>query len=316
MYWESWRDCEKMGYSLKRMGKESGSIRGIQNKPIKLLAGTLTFAGLLAAVACALRSGPIITGSDSGTITEQSAVYECTRADLNISSQNANEVNLSLLDNDYTITDAGDYLFCGEYNGQICIDAEEQIVHLILKDVDIKSKVGPAISIKSAGKVIITVEQDTVNTIQDCTIYREKDKEDAAIYSCCDLTVNGSGILNVYGFYDNAIHSRDVVKILDSELYIQAQGNGIQGNDGIWIKTEQLDIECKKSGLRSTKTGNGEKGTIEIADGRVSIIAGRYAIHSSNNLYIHDCSVWSNSVLEERNVSGDSYLMEGCIENE
>lgn len=251
----------------------------------------------------------------SGAV-EYEPVYPCTRADLNTDMEKAAEIDLSKADMNYTITDAGSYLLYGDYEGQICVDAEEQIVHLFLKNVNLVSPSGPAIDIRAAGKVIITLAEGTSNTIQDKAYYRKRDEGDAAVYSTCDLTINGGGVLTVHGFYDKGIHSRDIVKILGGEIAVQAKGNGIQGNDGMRIEPAALSVESEGCGLYSKKTGNENKGTIEITGGDIRIIAGQNAISSSNNLYVNNCSLWSNSVLDAFHVSGSAHLTEGCIEDE
>lgn len=247
---------------------------------------------------------------------EYGSNYPYTRADFNTVPENALEINLSQMDVEYTITDAGDYLLYGDYEGRICIDAEEQIVHLFLNNVNIMSPSGPAIDIQAAGKVIITVMDNTSNAIQDKAYYRKQDEEDAAIYSNCDLSFNGNGVLSVYGLYNKGIHSKDIIKILGGDISIQAKGDGIQGNDGICLSPTTLSIESEGHGLYTKKTGNENKGTIEISGGDIQIIAGENAVSSSKDLYVSNCSLWINSVLDAFHVSGSAYLMEGCIENE
>ena len=247
---------------------------------------------------------------------EYDSGYSCTRIDQDTSYEEAVEVDLSQVKEDYTITDAGSYLLYGDYEGQICVDAEEQIVHLILKNAKIDSLSGSAIDIRSAGKVVITLMENSTNVIRDNAHYRGREDGDAAIYSACDLTINGLGGLEVYGFYDHGIHSRDIVKILGGEIFVQAKGNGIQGNDGMVVCPSVLSIESEENGLYSKKTGNDKKGTIDIFGGEISIIAGAYAVSASQDLYVRDCSIWSNAVLGPLYVAGEEYLMEGCWENE
>lgn len=247
---------------------------------------------------------------------EYTEIYKCTRADLDTEAKDVMEIDLSKKDSDLLITDAGSYLLYGDYEGQVCIDAEEQIVHLFLKNADIQSPAGPAIDIRAAGKVIITLMEGTSNSIQDKAYYRRKDEGDAAIYSNSDLTVNGDGALSVHGLYDKGIHSRDVVKILGGDIFVEAKGHGIQGNDGMRLSPAALSIESEGHGLYSRKAGEGGKGAIEITGGSIRIIAGENAVSSSGVLYVSDCSFWSNSILDAFHVSGARYITEGCVENE
>mgnify|MGYP002512887625 CR=1 FL=1 len=285
----------------------------------------LLFLGLLSAAVCLLFL-VIFWEEDVGKLYEANkntaaagksdSGYSCTRIDLETSDDEAVEIDLSQIDGDYTITEAGRYLLYGDYEGQICVDAEEQIIHFILRDVRIDSKSGSAIDVRTAGKVVITLEENTTNIIQDNAHYRGREDGDAAIYSACDLTVNGAGLLKVYGLYDHGIHSRDMVKILGGDIFVQAKGNGIQGNDGLLLCPSFLSVESEENGLYSKKTGDEKKGAIDISGGEISIISGAYGISSSQNLYVHDCSVWSNAVLGTFSVEGEEYFMEGCLVNE
>lgn len=247
---------------------------------------------------------------------EEPSGYFCTRLDEDTAWDGALEVDLAQVDGDYRITEAGSYLLYGEYEGQICIDAEEQLIHLILKDVRIHSGSGSAVYVKSAGKVVITRMDGTTSILQDNAHYRGREDGDAVIYSACDLTVNGPGSLEIYGFYDCGIHSRDVVKVLDGALFIRAKGNGIQGNDGLYLSPAVLSIESEQNGLYSKKSDSEKKGAIDICGGEISIIAGAYGISSSQDLYVRDCSLWSNGVLGPFSVQGEEYLMGECLENE
>ena len=247
---------------------------------------------------------------------EYDSIFSCTKADLNTAMEEPQEINLSKIDLECTITDAGDYLLYGDCQGRVSIEAEEQIVHLFLKDVNIMSPSGPAIDIKSAGKVIVTLIDGTSNKIEDKAYYRNQDEEDAAIYSNCDLTFNGNGSLDVYGYYNKGIHSKDIIKILGGDISIQSKGDGIQGNVGICLNPITLSVESEGHGLYTKKTGNENKGNIEISGGDIQIIAGENAISSSKDLYVSNCSFWSNSVLDAFHISGSTHLMEGCVKDE
>lgn len=244
------------------------------------------------------------------------SVFSITAADLSTDASDAVFIDLSDFESEYVIKEAGNYVLSGSLNGSIRIDAEEQIIHLFFADVSVKSAYGPAISAVSAGKVIITLLPESVNTLSDSGYYQSDSEENACIYSNCDLTINGSGILSINGYFKDGIHSKDVVKLLGGELVILAKRNGIRGNDGILLDMKQLTVESEGSGLQSTKDGKDGKGTIELAGGNISIVAGEYAVSSIDDLYIHDCSLYMNAVISDFNVTGDSYIQEGCTENE
>ncbi|MCM1224023.1 MAG: carbohydrate-binding domain-containing protein [Lachnospiraceae bacterium] len=244
------------------------------------------------------------------------SAFIVTKADTNTNTSEAVRIDLSELDGECIISEAGSYLLTGTMSGKILIDAEDQIVHLILDDISVRCASGAALSVMSAGKVIITLNEDSVNNLRDSGTYNTDGEENACIYSTCDLTFNGLGILNIHGDYKDGIHSKDVVKVLGGDITIQAKRDGIRGNDGILICGDSLDIESEGTGLHTTKAENEKKGVIEISGGNVSIISGEYAIHSLGNLCVKDCSIFAKGILSKLRADGDSFIQEECLKNE
>ncbi len=239
-----------------------------------------------------------------------------TTADTNISENGAVAIDLSKLDHMCLISAPGTYILSGELAGSIQVDAEEQIIHLIMDNVTVDAPSGPALEILSAGKVILTLKDGTTNTFQDSGSYVDKPDADACIYSTCDLTINGGGILNVSGYYKDAIHTKDVLKILNRNSFIQSKRDGLHGNDGIVVCCESLTVQSERNGLHSTKSGKVAKGNIEIYDSGCSIIGGKYAISCSSDLYITDSSIYAMGVYGNLEVMGASYVAKGSLQNE
>ncbi|MCI8995478.1 MAG: carbohydrate-binding domain-containing protein [Lachnospiraceae bacterium] len=247
---------------------------------------------------------------------EYETVFAVTRADERTENEKEILVDLSDMPNPYKIQDGGTYRLTGSLYGRICIEAEEQIVHLILDNASVYSGSGPAIQVNSAGKVVLTLAEDTVNTLQDSGTYQVMGEENACIYSMCDFTVNGSGALNIHGYYKDGIHSRDVVKILGGELYIQAKRDGIRGNDGILIGGGALEIESEGTGLHTTKSGKAGRGNIEILDGNVTMISGEYAVHAQGDLCVRECLMLAKGIFADLEAEGALYIQEECLQDE
>ena len=141
-----------------------------------------------------------------------------TYADRETEAGNPQLIDLSAVDGEVEITKGGAYLLQGETSGRIRINAEEQTVYLLLNGAKITVKQGPALSVKSAGKVILSLQPGSENTFVDSGDYRGFLEEESCIFSTTDITINGTGKLNIYGFYKDAIHSKDVVRILDYQF--------------------------------------------------------------------------------------------------
>lgn len=237
-------------------------------------------------------------------------VFSATRADMSEEEEEAVVVNLDEQSGECQIREGGAYLLSGELKGMVSIDAEEQVVHLILDNVSIASGTGPAILVRSAGKVVITLKEGTENQVRDSGKYLADAEENACIYSMCDLTVNGTGSLEIGGYYKDGIHSRDVVKILGGQIAIHAKRDGIRGNDGFMMQDGQLDIQSEGTGLHTTKSGRTGKGAVEISGGTLFVIAGEYGISAVSDLWIQDCRMSLDGILGNIRSGGSLYVQE------
>lgn len=250
---------------------------------------------------------PTPVQNDGMELTPQIAV---TKADTATDGQDAKVVDLDGVSDLCKITEPGWYFLSGVLEGIIEIDAQDQVVHLILGGVDVKSVSGPALQVTSAGKVIITLQEGTENTFRDSAVYPQGSTMDACIYSVCDLTINGTGALNVSGYYQDAIHTKDVLKVLGGKVFAQAKQDGMQGNDGILVTCQSLTVQSERNGLYTTKTGKPAKGNVEIYGGDHSIIAGGYGISAATDLYVDECRLYAMGVLDTYKVEGRSFVAE------
>ena len=252
----------------------------------------------------------------SNTAQEQASsdIYEITKLDVMTEYENPIMIDVAA-DSEVgvRIEEAGDYVLSGVSEEAITIDAQEQIVHLILNGVDVRSVEGPAIHVVSAGKVIITLAENTENVIRDSGNYKNNEKCNAAIYSTCDLTINGEGSLFVYGYYKDAIHTKDLLKIIGGNVYLQAKRNGLRGNDGMVVMPNILTIESEGSGLQTTNANQEGKGMLSICGGDISITTGEYGMVSVADVHIADCSISCLSVMPEIKADGEEVVEEGCF---
>jgi hypothetical protein len=242
---------------------------------------------------------------------------EITELDTRTEPQNAVEIALDENNNEIVIDKEGDYILTGIMTGHIIIDAKEQNVHLFLNNVTIKSEGGPAIIVpdNSADKLVITVMDGTGNAIVDNGDYRHFNDYDAAIDASCDITFNGTGALIVNGYYKDAIHSKDIVKLLDGTYSIASKKNAIKGNDGILISGGKLMIESETNGLMTSKKGADGRGNIVIDGGMHSIIAGRYSLVTTKaDIYVYNCSIYDKSIVATYDCAGENYIQEGCVQ--
>lgn len=193
-----------------------------------------------------------------------------------------------------TICHAGEYIINGKTdNGNIRINVfDDEIVHLFLDNVEIRSDEGSAIRVENAAKVIITAKAGTENILSDES--KREGTQKACIFSNSDLTINGSGKLYVYGYYTDGVRSKDLLRIVNTNLYVKTKEDGIRGNDGVILYDSMTEVECEGTGIIS----NSDKDMVILQGGSCKVIAGKNAIAANRYVAIHDSQLDLYSVLE------------------
>lgn len=234
-------------------------------------------------------------------------LYEITETDMKITGDSPVAVRLEELPDGYLqIAEPGVYLITGKLtDGKIVIDAhDDEIVHLILNGVELYSEEGPAIYVKKAAKVVITLVEGTENVIGDSVNYSEGNE--ACIFSNVNLTFNGTGALYVYGYFHDAIRTKDCLKILETNIYTQSKNNGIRANDGVAIENSTVDIQSEGIGIKT----DSDKDFVVIKGGECKIIAGENAIVSDHYIMIENCKTDFYAVKETIRCNGEKHINE------
>jgi len=199
-----------------------------------------------------------------------------------------------LFENDsdsFTITKGGVYVLEGTYTSTITIDVDDEDVDLILLNATISVSSGPAILVLSGDEITISSPITSVNVIEDSDNHPldEEGKDyNAAIYSKSDLVFNGSGTLTVNGNYNNAINSRDDIKIVDLTLNINSIDDGIIGKDYIAIDAATITVDTIGDCLSSTNDEDTNKGFIYIESGTFDLTTDSDALDAANSIIIYD----------------------------
>lgn len=228
-------------------------------------------------------------------------ICEITDIDRDITPDNAVEIRMNTInDTVLYITEGGDYILTGQNaDCNIVVNVyDDENVHFFLENVDITAQSGPAIYFEKAGKVIITLVEGTENIISDSPEYATE--TEACIFSNSDLTINGSGQLSVYGYYHDAIRSKDRLKIIETSLFIRAKNDGLRGNDGVVMQNSTIEIESEGTGVLT----NSEQGYVILQGGICKVTAGENAIVADSYVSVQDCEHDLYSVLEPVKCSG------------
>lgn len=215
-------------------------------------------------------------GSDYTTILLGESSFDVTGAGVTVSGKTA------------TITAAGTYVISGSTSeGNIYVDAaDEDKVHIILNNVSMTCSYCAPIFVNNADKVTITLKSGTVNTLADKLSAVVSDSSNAVIYSKKDLSINGTGTLNITGVNNNGIQCQDDLKIVDGNITIAAANNAVRGKDSVTVAGGTLSISCKGNGIVSSNDTDPEKGYIHVIDGSIEIECDEDGIQAENDIRI------------------------------
>ena len=267
-----------------------------------LLALALTFS----AAACGAGAGQPSAGESTDTSAEPAAdtaaaeelfskrdlsgdYSDCVTVVLDGSSAKADGAGVEIKDGLVTITAAGSYLLTGSFDGRVEIRAgDEDKVQLVLSDASICSDGASAICAVSADKLFITLAEGTENTIAAAGELAEigEIKADGAIFAKCDLTINGTGELNVVCETGHGVVSKDDLKIASASLTVEAAKQGLSGKDSVSIASGTVSIVSEGDGIHSENTDKEGKGSVSILGGTLRIASGDDGVHAEETLTV------------------------------
>ena len=185
-----------------------------------------------------------------------------------------------------TISKAGTYVISGQSDGvQIKIVADKSDdVKLVLKGVTM-TNTDAAISATSAGHVYLTLAEGTTNSLSDSSSNSDE-KANAALFSKVDLTINGSGTLNVDGKKSNAIKANDTLHITGGTFNVTSVGDAFNVNDELNVTGATMTIDAKEDGVKVDNDDDMTVGNMYLANNTITVTAGEDSIHASGNLVI------------------------------
>ncbi|MBQ8328303.1 MAG: carbohydrate-binding domain-containing protein [Lachnospiraceae bacterium] len=219
-------------------------------------------------------------------------------------------------DGNVVIAEAGRYVFSGNLeDGSIIVDAHDSSkVWILLDGVEINCSDDACIQVDQADKVFLTLAEGSQNILTSGSAYSDtalSDGTDGAIFAHDDLTINGSGSLNVNAQYSHGISANDDLVIAGGTITISAVDDAIHVNDSIRIKDAAITVTAGDDGLlTSNEVENGyfyiESGTLDItasgdgvhttgditvAGGEINISAGDDGIHSDASVFVQSGTV-------------------------
>jgi hypothetical protein len=272
----------------------------------------LTLAGCSASGNTA-SSGTAGTGSASGTrIVTAASISEDTHYDADdLTWDAAKEVAVTLKDgastaaanaagvkvdgDTVTITAAGTYRLSGSLSdGRVVIAAgKEDVVRVVLDGVSLASSTGSPFTVQSANEAIVFLEEGSSNSIKDAATYTDQgtDAPNAALYSMADLTLAGTGSLDVNGQYNDGIVSKDGLVLAAGNVTVNAADDGIRGKDYAVLLDGTYSVTAGGDGFTSDNDTDDGRGWLLVNGGKLTVNAGDDGVKAENQLAIANGSV-------------------------
>jgi hypothetical protein len=237
-------------------------------------------------------------GVEDHTMHEAASDYIWEQAsevpiNLNGTSASTTGKGVSISGQKVKITAPGNYVLKGNLsNGQIIVDDETYgVVRLILNNVTINCSFSSAIFIKNAKKVVVIMPENTKNILTDGTTYTFDDTVNqepiATIFSKEDLSIYGTGSLDITGNLQDGIASKDGLIIKSGTINITAKDDSVRGKDYLIIRDGIFTVKATTDGLKASEDTDSSLGYLTIDSGAFNIEAGDDAIHAERTLLIN-----------------------------
>ena len=174
----------------------------------------------------------LLDTSDMFTDRDLNSAYdEAEEIVLSDSGSTSTSQNVHVEGSTITINKEGIYHITGSLSdGMIIVDSDKtDKIQLVLDGVTIHSSTSAAIYVRQADKVFVTLVKGSTNELSSGESYAAIDDNniDAVIFSKEDLTLNGSGGLNITSPAGHGIVSKDDLVITGGDYHITAKQHGL-----------------------------------------------------------------------------------------
>jgi hypothetical protein len=190
---------------------------------------------------------------------------------------------------DVTLNNEGVYVLSGEAKDVTVVveAADDAKIQIVLDGVSITNEDSPAIYVKAADKVFVT-STNSKNSMKVSGTYKADGETnlDAVIFSKADITLNGTGTLEIVSSKGNGISSKDDLRITGGIYNIKSSSDSIEAKDAILVYDGTVTIDSGKDALHSENDEDASLGYIYIKNGTLNITAIDDAIRGNSIVQI------------------------------
>jgi len=219
--------------------------------------------------------------------------------------------NVAVSGTTVTISASGSYEIRGELrNGQICVNVPDEAadpgtVKLFLNGVTITNSSAPCILIENAENTSVNLEEGTTSVLSDGTTEPTAEAaEYAVLHAKDDLTVKGSGALEIYAGTQYGIHCNNDLKFNGGTVSVTTQNeDAVRGKTSVTVKSGTLHIDSEGDGIKSTK------GSLTMTGGTIFVKSGKDALQAETVLSLTGGDI---SACGDRGLTAGSITLDGC----
>ena len=239
-----------------------------------------------------------------------SATYITLEGDtVSIKGNNAYEY-----DGNVVISGSGKFVITGTLDdGYITVDANANSkVWILLQNVDITCSDNACLRVDEADKVFLTLAGGTENTLTGGEELSQEALDDGTygvIFAHDDLTINGSGSLQINAGYKHGIKANDDLVITGGTITIDAVADGIHVNDSFRLRDASVSITAGDDGILTEN----EESFFYLESGEITLNAEGDGIHSNGDVIIAGGSITMDAGDDGIHADGDIEIEDGVI---
>ena len=218
-------------------------------------------------------------------------------------------------DGDLVIASTGRYIIEGVLEGgSVIVNAElNSKVWILFSGTDIYCPDNACLRVEQADKVFLTLKEGTENRLESGSVYSEKAVKggtDGVIFARDDLTVNGSGSLEISGGNRHGIAANDDLVIAGGVIRIDAPDDALHANDRINIADSDLTLHAGDKGIVADK----QDGSIYFESGALKISSCDDGLHAGGSILISGGSLMIDSEDDAVHSDTEFRLTDGILQ--
>ncbi|MGN0072550.1 MAG: carbohydrate-binding domain-containing protein, partial [Coriobacteriales bacterium] len=266
------------------------------------LAGSMCAAGCSGSGADSVSSGQ----AASFSLEALDLGYTDRDKDPSYSEEEAELIDLNTAGSTVEITEEGTYILRGTaQDTQLLVECQDEQakVQLVLDGASISCSTGPAVYVKAADKCFVTLAAGSENSLSDGDGYTLSDDDGseeptAALFSKADLTLQGSGSLEVCGNTKHAVCSKDELVVTGGSYTISSAEDGLRGKDCVKVLDGSFEISAGEDAVKSNEVADATRGFVLIDGGSWQVEAGDDAFHAETALIVNGGDIEVSTCVE------------------